>query len=80
MSVGIRGRSRTSCCSSRVLGDMHAKFVIDDGHQFFLSDVINFVLAIVSTLLLLSGGERRRWEVEADLLAWKNRRIRIVSK
>ena len=50
---------------------MRARFAIDDWHQFSLTDVIDFVLAIVSTLLLLSGGERRRWEVEADLLAWK---------
>ena len=46
---------------------------IDDWHQFSLSSLIDFVLAIVSALLLLLCGEWRWWKLKAELPAWKNR-------
>ena len=52
---------------------MRAGFFLDDGHQISLSGVISFVLSIVSALLLLSRGEWRIWEVEAELLTWEDR-------
>ena len=70
--------SQVSCRSSRFPSDMRAGFFIDDGHQFSLGRVIGFVLAIVSTMLLLPRGEWRIWEIEAELLTSEGRRFVLL--